>query len=377
MKLRFENVIPPTPEAFHETIESTLRKTSAKLDVRPARLRATVILAAALIAILLAGTGFAIVNQISLWDFLKGYSTYDIPAELPPQTDVVNQSLSSDDYVFTVLEAYREGRTATILARISENAKVSKLDEQLPWETVYVEMEDGTILEIMDEPRIIDGTICHAITCSLPEDTPDNVTLHVGLAWHVQGKIPVTLTRRDSAALANVTADHLTLEGTGIHFTDISYETTALNRTLTLHYTFDPAALTTPDLPSSLRGYYTGGDGVYHTIENCSMMNGSAHEITFSDIVSGSMTCCTEKNCTFFTDTYEPLLDGIYFELTDAEGNILACDTLNDQTAAPPQDLVYKTTFLLDGPHDVIRIRAYDCWTKYRWQDTIKLEIKE
>lgn len=377
MKLRFDNVIPPTPEAFHETIESTLRKTSAIPHVRPARLRATIILAAALIVVLLTGTGFAIANQISLWDFLKGYSTYDIPAEQPPQTDVVNLSLSSDDYVFTILEAYREGRTVTILARISENAKVSDLKEQLPWETVYIEMEDGTILEIVDEPRIIDGTICHAITCSLPEDSPDDITLHVGLAWHIQGKIPVTLTQSDHATLANVTADHLTLDGTGIHFTDIRYETTSLNRTLTLHYTFDQEALTTPDLPSSLRGYYTGGDGVYHTIEDCSTMNGSAQEITFYDIISGNMTCCTEKNCTFFTDTYEPLFDGIFFELTDADGNILSCDTLNDQMAAPPQDSVYKTTLLLNGPHDVIHIRAYDCWTKYRWRDTITLKINK
>ena len=36
---------------------------------------------------------------------------------VPPETETVNASVSSDDYVFTVLEAYREGRTVTIFAR--------------------------------------------------------------------------------------------------------------------------------------------------------------------------------------------------------------------------------------------------------------------
>lgn len=396
MKIRFDRVVPETPESFHNVIENTLAQTAANAR-RTSRVRPSAVLAAALVCLLLAGSAFAVGAHLGLWDFLSMHSRREIPSAVPPETETVNASVSSDDYVFTVLEAYREGRTVTIFAQL-EQPGVS-MTNFLPWESVAIRTENDHYLEVLDEQTTYNGVSCHVLTCALPEDAPETTTLYVSLDWYAKGDIPVTVTRRDVSTAVDAIADHMTLEGTGLTFTDIRLETTALNRTLTLQYTFDPAALSEPTLPSPYLTYHTCGD-TYHTKADCPALTGTPREIELKDIVRESLTACSEPGCTFFTEAYEPLPDGIYLELLDAEGNLLPCASLEEQAVispnAPaqtierpggkdvlvyddsaPESQTFETTFLLDGLPDTLQLRAYDCWTKYRWQDTITLTLPQ
>ena len=399
MKLRFDRVIPETPETFHNAFEAALRETAARPAARPVRLRPAVVLAASMAVLLLAGTAFAITNSLGLWDFLQHFGGREVPSDTPPQTEIIDSSAASDDYTFTVLEAYREGRNVTILASLSENG--AEMDDFLPWESVHIRTEDNVYLEVLDEHTVVDGASCHVLTCILPEDAPDETTLYVSLDWYVKDDIPVTLTRREGTAYGNVTADHTTIAGTGITFTDMVLETTALNRTLTLRYTFDPEAVTPPELPSQYMTYYTGGDNVYHTKADCAALTGTVEEIALKDIDRQNMVSCAEDGCTFFTTEYEPLWDSLYLELLDVEGNPLPSDSLMERgliqlgsqerrvtlpdgrvviestLIEEPAGESFETVFLLDGLPETIRLRVYDCDTKYRWKDTVTLTIQE
>lgn len=317
MKNRFDHVVPETPASFHDSLERALRAT-AERERRSVRLRPAALIAAAL-ALVLAGAALALGDRMGLWSFLKQYAGREIPAKQPPAVEVLDRSARFGDYILTVSEAYREGRTASILVEIAEDAEVSSLSEPLPWEMLQVETDDGKELDVLsDDERIIDGRIYHLLTCMLPEDAPETVSLQVSLAFWDGQSIPVSLQSREASASAGVSADHTELAGTGLSFTDFNLEITSLNRTLTLRYTFDPAQLTAPTLPSPYCTYYTGGDGVYHTDPQCAQLS-SAREVTLADIAGEGLTACGEEGCNPLAAVYEPLPDGVYLELLDAQ----------------------------------------------------------
>ncbi len=375
MKNRFDRVVPETPASFHDSLERALRAT-AERERRSVRLRPAALIAAAL-ALVLAGAALALGDRMGLWSFLKQYAGREIPAKQPPAVEVLDRSARFGDYILTVSEAYREGRTASILVEIAEDAEVSSLSEPLPWEMLQVETDDGEELDVLsDDERIIDGRIYHLLTCMLPEDAPETVNLQVSLAFWDGQSIPVSLQSREASASAGVSADHTELAGTGLSFTDFNLEITSLNRTLTLRYTFDPAQLTAPTLPSPYCTYYTGGDGVYHTDPQCAQLS-SAREVTLADIADEGLTACGEEGCNPLAEVYEPLPDGVYLELLDAEGNPLPCESLESEPLLSSESRSGETVFLLDGLPEVIQLRAYDCWTKHRWADTITLHISE
>ena len=375
MKNRFDHVVPETPAAFHDSLERTLRAIAEK-ERRSVRLRPAVLIAAVL-ALALAGVALALGSRMGLWSFLRQYANRDIPAKQSPVVEVLGRSARFGDYVLTVGEAYREGRTASILVEIAEDAEVSNLTEWLPWEMIQVKIDDSESLDVLsDDQRIVDGRIYHLLTCILPEDAPETVNLHVSLAFWDGQSIPISLQSREASASADVSADHTSLAGTGILFTDFDLEITALNRTLTLRYTFDPAQLTAPTLPSPYLTYYTGGDGVYHTDPQCAQLR-SAREVTLADIIDEELTACGEDGCDPLSEVYEPLPDGIYLELLDAQGNPLPCEALESEPLLSSESRNGETVFLLDGLPEVVQLRAYDCWTKHRWMDTITLRISE
>ena len=361
MKNRFDHVVPETPASFHDSLERALRAT-AERERRSVRLRPAALIAAAL-ALVLAGAALALGDRMGLWSFLKQYADREIPAKQPPAVEVLDRSARFGDYILTVSEAYREGRTASILVEIAEDAEVSSLSEPLPWEMLQVETDDGEELDVLsDDERIIDGRIYHLLTCMLPENAPETVSLQVSLAFRDGQSIPVSLQSREASASAGVSAGHTELAGTGVRFTDFNLEITSLNRTLTL--------------PSPYCTYYTGGDGVYHTAPQCAQLS-SAREVTLADIADEGLTACCEESCNPLAAVYEPLPDGVYLELLDAESNPLRCESLESEPLLSSESRSGETVFLLDGLPEVIQLRAYDCWTKHRWADTITLHISE
>lgn len=376
MKYRFDLVVPDTPTSFHNKLESVLRQTELAKKARPVYYRSVIAFAAVLL-MLLAGTALAITNSLGLWDFLSSYSDRDIPAETPPNVESVGSSADSDRYVFSVVEAYREGRAVTLLARMSEKDADAELTEPLPWECVQVQLEDGRYLEILDEQQNVAGSSYHAITCILPEDAPEVQMLYVWLEGYVNERIPVAVTGNAPTDAIMVEADRLTMHGPGITFTDFSAEISALNRTLILRYGIDLESVETPALPSQFLQYYGDAEGVYHTNMNCPALVGEAKEMQLKDIVRENASACREESCNPFAEKYEPLIDGIYLELLDAEGNLLPCEMLEDRSQRSEDGKVCEAVFLLDGMPKEIVVRAYDCWTKYRWADTVLLRIQE
>ena len=56
---------------------------------------------------------------------------------------------------------------------------------------------------------------------------------------------------------------------------------------------------------------------------------------------------------------------------------ILSCESLESEPLLSSESRSGETVFLLDGLPEVVQLRAYDCWTKHRWADTITLHISE
>lgn len=376
MKYRFDRVIPETPKSFHDRLEAALRQTEIDKKARSVYY-STVIIFAATLAMLLTGTALAITNSLGLWDFLKSYSDRDIPAKNPPTVEEVGSSAESDEYVFTVVEAYREGRAVTILVRMSEKGGSSALEKPLPWEDVQVQTEDGKYLEILDEQQNVAGNSYHVITCMLPEDASEEQKLYVWVEGYVNERIPVAVPQGKAANAVGVEADHMTMRGSGVIFTDFAVEVSALNRALVLRYVVDAQGMEEPTLPSQYLQYYGDAAGVYHTVRNCSAVTGEVSEIQLKDIIQKKMKVCDEENCNPFAERYEPLADGVYLELLDAEGNMLSCKLLEDRSKRGTEGELCEAVFLLDEMSEEIVVRAFDCWTKYRWEDTVRLKIQK
>lgn len=368
---RFEGALPPTPESFRRAVVRAMQKTEEE-PMRKRTLRVS-LLAAVLAAILLIGTALAVGSRLGILEFL-GQAGRTTPAGEAPDIERPGTAASNGKYTLTVSEAYFAGDTANILVEVARTGEPFAPDE-IPFWGPTVETGDGEELPCEHEERWVDGKMYYYFVCALPDGAGDQLTLCIASPF-TDEPVPVPLTKRPEGAEANVAAGDAAIDGAGIAFEEISLSRTALDIALTLTYTVDRSAIRAPELPSGNLTYFTGGDGVYHMNPECPAMGGAARPCPFEEI-AGGMRSCTLPGCSFFTEPFEAEEAGVMFELVDAQGNVLETDGLN--SALLLEDGRYRETLLIRSETipESFRIRAFDCWTKYRWRDTVEVSAAE
>lgn len=382
-KSDFERMIPATPDSFHEMIERTLRRTEEESYMKRKAIRPAIAILAALIVTSMVGGALAVGSHLGLWDFAKNFTGRTTPSDTAPQSEWLGQTVSDDHSIFTLLEAYYEGSTINVLSEMAD-AEGVPYDGGFVFVPVFT-LGEGIVPDQTTEHQIVDGTCLFYTTIVVPEGSPDTLTLTA--EGPVQETCTLSVTRAEGAQTrSGIRADHTTIAGTGITFTDFLIERTALNCTLTLDYTYDTSAITPPELPSCYLDYFTADGAVYHADRECEGLSGSIRQCAYGEIAA--MSPCTLEGCNPMAGEFGPEYDGLYLELTDARGEVLPFESVDssaligyDPAAGSANGLTGsgQVVFWIDAESipEEIGLRIYDAWTKHRWKDTVTLILPQ
>jgi len=367
----FNGALPPTPESFHRAVVRALQKTEEE-PMKKRTVRVSIV-AAVLAAILLVGTALAVGSHLGILEFL-GQTGRVTPAGETPDIERPGTAVSNGKYTLTVCEGYCAGDTANILVEVARS-KEPFAPGEIPFWGPSVKAGADDDLPCEHEERWIDGKIYYYFVCALPDGAAEALTLYIESPF-TDEPVPVPLSKRPESASADVAAGDRTIDGAGITFDGISLSRTALDIALTLTYSVDRSAIRAPELPSPNLAYFTGGDGVYHMNPDCLAIVGDARPCPFDEI-AGGMRSCSLPGCSFFTEPFSAGEVGFVFELVDAQGDVLETGGLDSGLLL--EDGRYRETLLIrsEAIPESFRIRAFDCWTKYRWRDTVEVSATE